>query len=274
MKKTLILCLCLFLPVLRALALEVVRDPRVEAHLEKAEENVRLAVATERRIAERLDALRAQEGADTNVVAATSRYLEEVRALLATHRQTLADLRAIAKQEDPANDPIVAKGLEDLAAVLSRQPIPENPEDPVAKLDAEFEATLNGFDTVLLERMAKLEATMEARAAEGASTAGEQARAAADAAALLRGMGVDPGVPAAPAGTPGTGNPPASAGTPASAGIPGEAGSPGAGGATTPAPQDEDIVARQLREAAERETDPVLREKLWKEYEAYVSGRS
>lgn len=33
--------------------------------------------------------------------------------------------------------------------------------------------------------------------------------------------------------------------------------------------QDDDIVARQLREAAESETDPELREKLWEEYRAY-----
>jgi hypothetical protein len=33
--------------------------------------------------------------------------------------------------------------------------------------------------------------------------------------------------------------------------------------------EDDDIVARQLREAAENETDPELKEKLWKEYEAY-----
>ena len=32
---------------------------------------------------------------------------------------------------------------------------------------------------------------------------------------------------------------------------------------------DDDIVARQLREAAEKETDPELKAKLWKEYEAY-----
>jgi hypothetical protein len=36
--------------------------------------------------------------------------------------------------------------------------------------------------------------------------------------------------------------------------------------------QDDDIVARQLREAAEKETDPELKEKLWKEYEAYKQG--
>jgi hypothetical protein len=33
--------------------------------------------------------------------------------------------------------------------------------------------------------------------------------------------------------------------------------------------EDDDIVARQLREAAEKETDPELKEKLWKEYEEY-----
>jgi hypothetical protein len=32
---------------------------------------------------------------------------------------------------------------------------------------------------------------------------------------------------------------------------------------------DEDILARQLREAAQRETDPDLREKLWREYRRY-----
>ncbi len=36
-----------------------------------------------------------------------------------------------------------------------------------------------------------------------------------------------------------------------------------------PPAADDDIVARQLREAAERETDPVLKEKLWEEYERY-----
>ena len=35
---------------------------------------------------------------------------------------------------------------------------------------------------------------------------------------------------------------------------------------------DDDVVARQLREAAERETDPVLKEKLWVEYRKYRDG--
>ena len=35
---------------------------------------------------------------------------------------------------------------------------------------------------------------------------------------------------------------------------------------------DDDIVARQLREAAMEEEDPELREKLWDEYRAYKGG--
>jgi hypothetical protein len=35
---------------------------------------------------------------------------------------------------------------------------------------------------------------------------------------------------------------------------------------------DDDIVARQLREAAMKEIDPELREKLWQEYKRYKQG--
>ena len=39
-----------------------------------------------------------------------------------------------------------------------------------------------------------------------------------------------------------------------------------------PASADEDVLARQLREAAMNETDPELREKLWDEYRRYIEG--
>ena len=51
----------------------------------------------------------------------------------------------------------------------------------------------------------------------------------------------------------------------------------GGNGATAPktrAGSDNDIVARRLRKAAEQETDPVLRAKLWKEYTSYMQGTS
>lgn len=36
---------------------------------------------------------------------------------------------------------------------------------------------------------------------------------------------------------------------------------------------DDDIIARQLREAAEKETDPILKEKLWAEYNKYKKAK-
>jgi hypothetical protein len=43
----------------------------------------------------------------------------------------------------------------------------------------------------------------------------------------------------------------------------------GAPGGKLPPPEDDDIVARQLREAAKKEPDPELKEKLWEEYWKY-----
>ena len=45
---------------------------------------------------------------------------------------------------------------------------------------------------------------------------------------------------------------------------------PGPGAVRGPASGDDGIVARQLREAAEREPDPMLKEKLWREYRKYT----
>ena len=56
----------------------------------------------------------------------------------------------------------------------------------------------------------------------------------------------------------------------------GAAGGRGASGgipADIPDGQDDDIVARQIREAAMKETDPELRAALWEEYRRYKKGR-
>jgi len=37
---------------------------------------------------------------------------------------------------------------------------------------------------------------------------------------------------------------------------------------------DNDIVARRLRKAADQETDPVLKAKLWQEYAQYQQGNA
>jgi hypothetical protein len=64
--------------------------------------------------------------------------------------------------------------------------------------------------------------------------------------------------------------------------VPGQGGGTGAGGTTGSGPReipgdvpdgrDDDIVARQIREAAMKETDPELRAALWEEYRRYKRG--
>lgn len=57
-------------------------------------------------------------------------------------------------------------------------------------------------------------------------------------------------------------------------------GNPTSTGPRFPAPQgtpdgtNDDVVARQLREAAEKEADPELRAKLWEEYRKYKTRKS
>lgn len=46
----------------------------------------------------------------------------------------------------------------------------------------------------------------------------------------------------------------------------------GGGMETSKEYDNDDVVARQIREAAEKETDPELKEKLWEEYRRYKSG--
>jgi hypothetical protein len=50
------------------------------------------------------------------------------------------------------------------------------------------------------------------------------------------------------------------------------AGGGGAVPADVPDGRDDDVVARQIREAAMKETDPELREALWEEYRKYKKG--
>jgi len=62
-------------------------------------------------------------------------------------------------------------------------------------------------------------------------------------------------------------------GTGSGGGGAGSGASKGSGPSTAPKNipdgRDDDVIARQIREAAEKETDPELREKLWNEYIEY-----
>jgi hypothetical protein len=163
-------------------------------------------------------------------------------------------------------------------------------EEARAKIDRRFEETFGVFD----ERMRKEQEQMSQQRANRSSSAGEGSGGLEDDGegdgAGDEGSGQGGGDEAGgTGGTGGTGEG-GEGGDEGGSGESGEStgsraggsqggvggGSGGAGPRTVPEDipdgSDDDIVARQLREAAMKETDPELRERLWDEYRRYKKG--
>ena len=145
--------------------------------------------------------------------------------------------------------------------------------EQTSALDAELEKELGDFDEKLLREQERVKAARPrasggvAGSGGGAAGAGEeQGGAEATAGQGQQGKeGREQGDGTSKEGgggqtAPGTGARSAGRGT-------GNAPPP-----DVPDGSDDDVVARQLREAAENETDPELRKKLWDEYRKYKRG--
>jgi hypothetical protein len=157
----------------------------------------------------------------------------------------------------------------DLAAERTR-------DEMTGELDAALLAGLGEFDEMLLREQERVKAsaplTDVADVDAGGGAGGDAAGGDATGAAGTTGD-------ATQAGDAGEGTRASGGGSGSSAG--GGAAPPGSwnqSGHSRSQPEDipdgsdDDVVARQLREAAEKETDPELKEKLWEEYRKYKQG--
>jgi hypothetical protein len=151
-------------------------------------------------------------------------------------------------------------------------------EDRRAQIDRRFDETFAVFD----ERMRKEQETVsQERAARGSGSAtgaaaGGESGQDGDGNSTGDGEAASGDGPATSDGAPGGGRGEPGGGQSGEQGGGGGVGGGSAGGSgpnTVPADipdgRDDDIVARQLREAAMKETDPELRERLWDEYRQY-----
>ena len=136
---------------------------------------------------------------------------------------------------------------------------PLTPAEQVAILDARLEKGTGEFDTMILEEQMEQRDTARERSKEGQIDS------------VVSGSGSGSGDGNADAGEYGGGGYSTGSGM---GGVGGGAGAP-QNTAKYPPPKDipsgndDDVVARQLREAAMREPDPAVREKLWDEYRKY-----
>lgn len=139
--------------------------------------------------------------------------------------------------------------------------------EQAADLDAELNAELGEFDQRLLREQERVKAARPVTAGGGSQGGAGSAVGDGSSGDLAEG---------GPQGATGEawGNNDLEAPPPAS----GAEGGPGHQTTVSSQPKDvpdgsdDDVVARQLREAAERETDPELKKKLWEEYRKYKQG--
>lgn len=159
---------------------------------------------------------------------------------------------ALSPAESAANPDLVGPRMAVGALTTAEQ---------IAATDAELEASLAAFDERL--RRARAAAEAERKLSGGGAPEGSvdgrgqlstapPAMGAGGAAATGTGLGNTPDLSGTTTGTP----------TVRAPGTPSE----------LPDERDDDIVARQLREAAQRESDPLLQAKLWDEYRKYKAG--
>ncbi len=152
--------------------------------------------------------------------------------------------------------------------------------EKTADLDGDFLTALGDFDEMLLKEEGKVAARVPSQRESGAS--GQSGTAGSSGAPGEKGetgsgeegeQGTGSEGDVADGGAEGQGDRSGSAsGTQSSAGSGGatiDHSVYGAPGGKLPPPEDDDIVARQLREAAEKEPDPELKKKLWEEYWKY-----
>jgi len=258
-----------------------------KSRLEKARDDLRVSQATERRIAAELEQLKRSENASAEDIRNYEAYLERVQAMVAENRNTVEKMEAAYATHSTGAEAAETSAPQE-SKKLSDPTIPEeNAPDQVAELDRQLSASLSEFDAVLLKKMETIET-------ESSAKMRDLAQQAAEAAKRLKEKGeesnADPSETSeegskqgeqseqgkeedgkdssdrqkSPQAQPGKGDDTVAAGDQSASGGPGPQ-HPG----SRYSKEDDDIVARQLREAAEKETDPELKEKLWKEYEAY-----
>ncbi len=149
-------------------------------------------------------------------------------------------------------------------------------EEKVATLDSELLQGLSDYDEKLLEEQQRVKAATPNNNNSGGGGGGGTGGDSGDSGS---GGNSGQGTPAGEAGKT-VGGETGTVGGQAQTGSRG--GGPGGGPGNQqdhadqpediPDGSDDDIVARQLREAAEKETDPELKKKLWEEYRKYKQG--
>ncbi len=286
---TVLAAACVLLAGLLSVGARAAGDPELKA----ARKELRLRVETERRMRGEFESLLADGRISAAEIIDFEDYLVGLGLTVEAQRRVVANLQETGSQSAAGalrNSP----GAAPLPADFDRG---QTDEEKIALLDAQLGNSLSEFDEKLLREQKEL--AEKSRSASTGESGGNQE--GSDGASGNAGDGQGENAEGNAGAESGDGAGESTAGSTgqdgesaqqAEAGEQGEASGEGAagddriasaGGASgagrqagkratppdIPDGKDDDIVARQLREAAESEQDPELREKLWEEYRKY-----
>ena len=253
--------------------------------LAKARDDLRVSQATEKRIATELEELKNSGNASAEDIRNYETYLERVQAMVAENRKMVEKMEQAYAEHSQGHK---ATGA---SSELSDQQIPEEQvRDPVADLHRQLDASLTEFDGTLLKEMEKIQTASTAKMRD-------LAQEAAEAAKRVKGKGDDSESQGETSKQGENGDKESENQQKSGSDKSEDSDSKEAKGSDDDREEedrgiessdkskdmagkgkgeygreDEDIVARQLREAAENETDPELKKKLWAEYEEYMKN--
>jgi hypothetical protein len=270
----------------------------LKSRLELARKDLRIGEATEARIAFGLEQLKNSGNASPETLEDYEIYLGRAQEMVVENRKIVQELEALLAKYATLKIPSSPSASTDVQNAPNPK-IPDEKEfDELGKLDREFDDSLAVFDELLLKEMDEIRiksaTKMRDLAAESAAAAQrlEEKGVDIDPSSRETSSGVRGGAPESEQreGSPKKGEKGIQAETDGDReketqtetagarqeGSKGEAEGQtyGQGQRDRPSGYDDDIVARQIREAAEKETDPELKERLWKEYEDYKKGSS
>jgi len=260
---------------------------KIESALESARRELRISIATEEQIASELTKLKKSGDASSHMVEDYELYLSRVQAMVAENLEMVAQIEALHARVDIRKASDGSAYSEDTEAMINPEIPEEQVVDEVVALDRQLDSSLAQFDEMLLKELDLIRAKSSERMRDLAEEAAAAAKRLRD-----QGIEIDTDVEEESVES-GQGSTQAqkTAEMEKDASETGKENkseddkddseltardkfregveSSGNHPKNRYDSKDDDIVARQLREAAEEETDPELRKKLWKEYEDY-----
>ena len=260
---------------------------KIESALESARKDLRISMATEEQISFELEKLKKSEQISPDIIEDYNLYLIRVQAMVAENRKKVASMELLSTKYNTLQATYGAAHTDDTSAMLDPSIPEEQVVDKVTALDRRLDSSLAEFDEMLLKELDLI----QAKSSEKLQDLAQEAAAAAQ---RLRDKGIeidtDSKAERADSHQDSSEEPKETEKEKSALEAGKESNSEEGKDDTTLTvkdksregaegsqrhpknrynPEDDDIVARQLREAAEKESDSELREKLWKEYEQY-----